>query len=114
METKVTYKQNDGIAFSEYFDDIIGVTLDSEAEPQQILLKVTNTLMPYIETKPLHGSQKIKQRTTDFTLLSLDIIPNYELIALLLSYGDGIEVVEPTDFRKTIAEKVKSMYKKYQ
>lgn len=113
-ETKVTYKHNEKIDFSEYFDDIVGVTLDSEAELQHILLKVANTLIPYIETKPLHGSQKIKQRTTDFTLLSLDIIPNYELIALLLSYGDGIEVVEPTDFRKTITQKVKAMYKKYQ
>ena len=113
-ETRVTYKQNDDVDFSEYFDDIVGVTVDNEAESQQILLKVANTLIPYIETKPLHGSQKIKQRTSDFTLLSLDIIPNYELIALLLSYGDGIEVVEPSDFRKIITDKVKAMYNKYQ
>ena len=113
-ETKVTYKQNEEIDFADYFDDIVGVSLNSDIEPQKVLLRVTNSLMPYIETKPLHGSQKIKERLTDFTLLSLEIIPNYELIALLLSYGDRIEIVAPSDFRKTIAEKVKAMDKKYQ
>ncbi|SKB34937.1 helix-turn-helix transcriptional regulator [Maribacter arcticus] len=89
------------IDFEEYFEDVIGVTLN-EGQPEIIELKVNSKLWPYIETKPLHGSQKIKQRDENFVFITLHVIPNFELEKLILSFGEDIIVYSPTHFQDTI------------
>jgi predicted DNA-binding transcriptional regulator YafY len=113
VESKLAYKQNIEIDFNEFFEDVIGVSINSNAKAQNILLNVSNNVMPYIETKPLHGSQKIKQKGDTYSIVSLELIPNYELESLLLSYGDGIEVMEPLELRIKIAEKIANLNKNY-
>jgi predicted DNA-binding transcriptional regulator YafY len=103
-DTKKVYTPNTIIDFSEYFEDVIGVTLDKEAKLQKIHLRISSDLYPYIQTKPLHGSQKKKENGDKFVVIELELIPNYELESLLLSYGEGIEVLLP----KTLREKIKS------
>lgn len=101
------------IDFSEYFEDVIGVTLDKEAKLEKIQLKVSNDLFPYIQTKPLHGSQKIKEKGDTFVLIELELIPNYELESLILSYGEGIEVMSPETLRERIKNRVQKTLNNY-
>lgn len=112
-ESKTVHKPNKEIDFDEFFEDVIGVSIDSNAKVQNIILSISNNVMPYIETKPLHGSQKTKQKLETHSIVSLDLIPNYELESLLLSYGDGIEVIEPNELRSKIAEKIANLNTKY-
>ena len=86
----------------EYFEDIIGVTLHKDAPTEKILLKVAKQLLPYIETKPIHGSQKVKMRFDDYSVVQLELKANRELLSLILSYGDEIEVLEPEGIRNSI------------
>jgi len=107
------YKPNTTINFNEYFEDIVGVTLPGNSQVQHIIVSVSNRLIPYIETKPLHGSQKIKERKEDYTIISFDLIPNYEFESLLLSYGEGVETIEPLTLRDKIASRVSLLNLKY-
>lgn len=109
----IDYIENDSIDFNEYFEDIVGVTLNNEVGVQNIILQVQNSLYPYIETKPIHGSQKRVKSENSYTIISLDLIPNYELESLILSFGEGIEVIEPYDFRDKIADRIYQMNKRY-
>jgi len=93
-ETEIAFEKQESIDFEEYFEDMIGVTLPEGAKPQKILLKITASLWPYIKTKPLHGSQKIKEINESHTLVELNLIINYELISLLFSYAENITVLE--------------------
>ena len=111
-ETNQEYIESN-IDFDEYFEDVIGVTI-SDSPVEKIILKVTNEAINYIITKPLHGSQIIKQRQNDFTIVELELIPNYELESLLLSFGENIEVIEPFNLRNGLKERVKKIYKNYQ
>jgi predicted DNA-binding transcriptional regulator YafY len=114
-ELKKKYKENSTVDFNEYFEDVIGVSVNLNIKPQQILLSVKNERLPYIETKPLHGSQKIKDREKTHTKVSIEVIPNNELESLLLYFGDDLQVLEPLDLRLRISEKIKNMatyYKK--
>jgi len=111
-ESKNKYRANT-IDFSEYFDDVIGVTVDKNGQTETILLKITTTLFPYIQTKPLHGSQKIKAETNEFALIELNLIPNYELESLILSYGEGIEVLSPESLRNKIKNRVQLVLNNY-
>jgi predicted DNA-binding transcriptional regulator YafY len=57
----------------------------------------------YVETKPLHGSQKQKWINENLLEVTLDVIINYELERLILSYADSVVVVQP----KTLVEVIK-------
>jgi predicted DNA-binding transcriptional regulator YafY len=112
-EIKKKYIENTEIDFNEYFEDIIGVSLDNNNNIEKVLISVSNSLMPYIETKPIHGSQKLVERKDDNTLISIEVVPNYELDSLLLSFGQNIKVLKPVDLRNRIADKIDKMYMNY-
>lgn len=101
------------INFKEYFEDIIGVTFDSEKLPTKIILRIEKTLWPYIKTKPLHGSQKTKKIDEHAVEISLELIPNYELESMLLQFGEKLTVLEPNSLRETIKERSKKMIENY-
>lgn len=107
------YIENTTLDFKEYFEDIIGVSFTPNEKPIKILLKVKNEVAPYILTKPLHGSQKKKVSNSEETIIEIEVIPNIELKQLILSYGDGIEVVTPEYYRIEFAKIIKKMNLKY-
>mgnify|MGYP000055557800 CR=1 FL=1 len=93
--------QKSKIDFDDYFDDVIGVTLN-EGQPEIIELKITKKLWPYIETKPLHGSQKKKFEDENFVYMTLEVIPNFELEKMILSFGEEMIVLSPAHFRNSL------------
>ena len=104
-EIKLKYVKNLEIDFNEYFEDVIGVTVKGEV--QKVVLKVSKDLWPYINSKPLHGTQKVKLIETNFVIISVELKLNYELQSLLLSHGEKIEVLEPEILKNEILERVK-------
>ena len=109
----INYKENYTIDFNEYFEDVIGVTIFNNVQIDKITIKVSNSLLPYIETKPLHGSQKIKERDVEFTIITLELIANYELESRILSFGEGLQILEPYSFRDIIKKRIELMYSNY-
>ncbi len=107
------FKDNNNVDFTTYFEDCIGVTVAMNAEPQKLQIEVDRSLWPYIETKPIHGSQKIKKVGDSCVIIELNIIINYELVALLFSYGDQIKVVSPKGLSEQLRDKAICMVKKY-
>jgi len=102
----IPYIENNKIDFKEYFEDIIGVTV-LEKDVERVIIEIENILFPYVETKPLHGSQKIKERNQQTTIIELNLIINYELENLLLGYIDKIRIREPEHLRERMVERVK-------
>jgi len=111
--TNEAYIENKIMDFEDYFEDVIGVTVSDFQEAQKILMKVNHELLPYIENKPIHGSQKIKVKNSNEALVEVFLKVNYELISLLLSYGEKIEVIEPEELKNIIKNKAEMVYKKY-
>lgn len=92
------------IDFEEYFEDIIGVTNDLSKNVEKIKIELSDNIIPYINSKPIHGSQKINQN-----ILSLQVKINYELEALLLSYGENMKVLEPSLLINQLSARVQNM-----
>ncbi len=112
-EHKIEYIQNTKIDFDEYFEDVIGVSVIADEKVQKIILKVDMDLWPYILTKPLHGSQKIVEHGYDYSIVSIEVKRNYELESLILSFGDKIEILEPTDLRSDLLKRIEQLREKY-
>ena len=110
-EVALPYKDSD-VDFSEYFDDVIGVTVpDGDAE--DIVIKVNGKRFNYIRTKPIHLSQRIIEEAEGYAVISINVKVNKELESLILSFGDDMEIIAPASFRDRIAEKIQAMNKKY-
>ena len=106
------YKVTD-IDFDEYFEDIIGVSKPYGYDAVKIELWVSNSLWPYIETKPLHGSQRFLHQDETGTIIEIEVIPNYELEQLLLSFGEKVKVLSPADIKEKIASRIRRSCENY-
>lgn len=110
----VTYIENISYDFNDdYFSDIIGVSKDPKTEPIDVILWVAKKEYPYIRTKPLHESQHKIEVLEDGYKIGLKVCPNYELEQLLLSYGEGISVLEPLALRDKLRGRISDLLKKY-
>lgn len=107
------FKKNTGTNFKEYFEDIVGVSFQANSKPIKIKMQLDNEIAPYILTKPLHGSQKKIESNDKGLIIQIEVIPNHELKQLLLSYGDGLEILSPKSFRVAIFNTITRMNKKY-
>jgi len=108
------YIENTTLDFKDYFEDIVGVSFTPNEKPIKIKLKINNEVTPYILTKPLHGSQKKLESKADGTIIEIEVIPNIELRQLILSYGDGMEVISPKSFRDQMKKVIDNMNRTYQ
>ena len=110
--SSVPYIENELIEdFDEYFSDVIGVTIPRKKKVECVKLKFSEFRYPYIVSKPLHETMKYVDKQN--RIVSIDVIPNKELIALLLSFGPDVEVLEPPTLREELSKKILDCYKKY-
>ena len=86
---------------------MIGVSRPPNGILTEIQLRFTPEQAPYIKTKPIHGSQKVISEGADGFVVQIEVIPNYELESLILSFGFGCEVISPVEFRKRMFERKK-------
>ncbi len=112
-DSKAAFIENDLVNFDEFFEDMIGVSESVDRKPEKIVLQINKELWPYIESKPLHGSQKLVKKTAEHTVISLTVHRNYELTAQLFSLGEKLKVLEPADLAKEIKLKAKELIKNY-
>ena len=101
------------IDWSEYFEDITGVTKPDGGIVEKITLHFKGKSGNYIETKPVHGSQKSKWISDDILEVNLQLIINFEFERLVTSYGEDVRVITPTSFRDIIAERLEKAYCQY-
>lgn len=109
----VAYKEKpEGLDFDVYFKHIIGVSLNPESKPEKVMLKATYPAVWYMETKPIHPSQKLLVEEEDFKVFEMELIPNEEFIQALLVYADQVEVMKPESLRQKIRERAQAIVSK--
>lgn len=106
-ETNIDYQENNAIDWGEYFEDMVGVTRPDKAQTEKIVLHFHGKRGKYVETKPIHGSQRSKWIDNDTLEVSLELIINKELTSHILSFGSDITVQEPPELRKIIIDHLK-------
>jgi hypothetical protein len=109
-EAKISYISTD-LDWDYHFSEIIGVTRYNKPI-ETIELLFNDKRGKYVETKPLHESQRNKWKDNGF-LVTLKLIPNLELEQVILSYGEDVEVLSPQSLRDTIESRIKLLYNLY-
>jgi predicted DNA-binding transcriptional regulator YafY len=112
-EDGVGFMENTVIDWQDYFDDMIGVTKPDGSNSEDVILVFTGKTGHYIESKPLHGSQKSKWLDPDTLEVRLRLLVNYELERLILSYADVVRVVEPVGLKDKIVKRLNDSVRRY-
>ncbi len=97
----------------QFFKNIIGVTLPEGETVQEVVIAATPEQARYIDTKPLHHTQKKISEDENAAVFSLQVIPNYELESLILSFGEKVKVLQPESLKNRIRERIENSFKKY-
>ncbi len=99
----------------QFFNKYLGVILDRD-NIETIDLKVYNRHGKdalYMETLPLHSSQRLIEKTDEYSVFRFTLVPTFDFKQEVLSRGDAVEVLSPQSFRDELIEEIKGMSQVY-
>lgn len=106
-DTQHQYIENNIFDPESYLREMIGVTRDLSSKVETVIIWVSASQAPYVETKPFHESQTIYKEHEDGSKeFRLEIILNHEFERKILGYGSHIEVISPISLRQRIANEL--------
>ena len=112
--TSTKYIPNTIIDFDSYFDDVVGVTVNPE-EVQSIRIWLSKEQAPYTLSKPIHHSQEtVEEHEDGSAVITIEVIPNFELMQLLLSFGERIKILSPESLKEDLLKKIKNIMEIYE
>jgi predicted DNA-binding transcriptional regulator YafY len=95
-----------------YFNAAIGISLTG-IKPEAIQLRFEPQQANYLKSQPIHHSQKIIKETKNDFIVSLQLVINYELKSLLLSFGDKVKVAKPASLANEISRMLQTAFLQY-
>jgi predicted DNA-binding transcriptional regulator YafY len=111
----VKYVESPNFDPEHFFDNVIGVSTSIKSYPRRINFWASKEQSNYIKTKPLHHSQKLIQENPDGSCeFQINVVINYELFSMFLSYGAGVKVISPPVVVKWMKEQIEGMKRAYE
>lgn len=120
------YKEEEVPDTDRFFQDVIGVTVYRDKEPEEILFWTDKLGFCYLSTKPLHSSMSEVTDINEITALKshypslpeghfvrLKVQINWELKQQLTTYLNEIVVLEPVSLRNNLQEIFGKMFQMY-
>ncbi|MCI5057705.1 MAG: WYL domain-containing protein, partial [Flavobacteriales bacterium] len=97
-----------------HFENAIGVSVGINVPVEEVVFFVTHSHAPYVETKPLHHSQKIISKDHFGVTFSIQVQHNYELEKDILGLGEHIKILKPSRLKRKIKERINSCLEVYE
>ena len=98
---------------SDYFNDLIGVSLDPGSKKIGIEFEVGAGSINYIKTQAIHHSQRLIREDEESAVFKIEVFPNYELESTFLSFGETIRVLSPKSMVRQLYGRIEKMAEFY-
>ena len=95
-------------------NDVVGVNIDDDYDCETVVLRVYGKQRAYIDSLPMHFSQRIKDTNKDFSDYEFTIRPEYEFQRAILSLGPDAEILSPQWLREEIKWLGSEILKRYE
>ena len=99
-----TFFRNEDFNAIDFFKYSIGITANPNQKPEEVRFECNAVLLQYLETQPIHHSQYI-EKTNNGGVVSLTVLVTFELIQLLLGFGNELKVLQPKSLINSLVEK---------
>ena len=110
--TSTFYKKNIIFQENDYLKNCVGIH-QGNGKTELVILKFQPKDGKYVLTQPLHRSQRIIDHKGPEVIIELNVIINFELTGIILSYGAAVEVIKPAPLRekiRSISQKLIDLY----
>lgn len=97
-----------GFDLNELYENCFGIINPEGLKPETIILSFDAEQGKYIKSFPLHHSQQILKDEENELQISIHVLPSFDLVMEILSYGERVKVIEP----KSLRDEVKNRYVK--
>ena len=111
--TEEKFKFDKSLNIQSYFNEVMGVNLEDDYECEDVKLRIYGHQRHYIESLPLHKSQKLLKREKEYSEYSFRLRPEYEFQHEVLKMGFNAEVLSPQWLRDEIRWQAEEMLKLY-
>lgn len=97
-----------------FYEGCCGVIKSGSIE--RIRIRVTQNQAKFVDSLPLHESQSLIERNDEqkYAIFEYHVRPTLDFTRKILAYGAAIEVLEPENYRKEIANTAKAMLGLYE
>lgn len=99
----------EGLNVENYFFDNFGIMQQDDIKSETIRLKFITEQGIYIETKPLHHSQRLVSKNSEFMIFDFYLKPTFDFFQEVLSYGSDVEVLAPESLRVQVTQCIQCM-----
>ncbi len=107
------FKVDSGYDPHQKFDSVVGLN-SSGGKEEKITFSVLYPQANYFKTLPIHSSQEIESDNEKEIVLSIHVIPNFELIQKIFSQVEFLKVIEPKWLADEIIRRCDTIKKRYQ
>ena len=111
--TSVKFEPDPALNLKSYFDEVVGVNLDDEYDCEVVTFRIYGQQRAYIESLPLHKSQKCIRREKEYSDYTVTVRPEYEFVHEILRQGFSAEVLSPAWLRDEIRWQAEQIQKRY-
>ena len=94
-------------------NEVVGVNIDDDFDSETVVVRVYGKQRAYIDSLPLHFSQRARKTNKDFTDYELTLRPEYEFQRIILSLGPNAEILSPQWLREEIQWLAEGIAKRY-
>jgi predicted DNA-binding transcriptional regulator YafY len=110
---KEKFKKDHSLKTNERFDNVIGINY-KDGKTEEVQISLSPLQAKYIKSLPLHPSQQLLRDDAKESIISLKLIPNYELIQRILMLGSKAKVLKPQWLADEILVILKESVKNYE
>ncbi|MDE7347244.1 MAG: WYL domain-containing protein [Muribaculaceae bacterium] len=107
-----TFKLPKDFSAADYFASMYGVVSD-KARPEKIVIRAYTQHRHYVNSLPIHHSQRLIEEHDDYADFELYVAPTYDFIMRLLHDGAWLEVLSPLSLRQAMKGWISDMYDLY-
>jgi predicted DNA-binding transcriptional regulator YafY len=95
-----------------YYKHSFGI-IRQDSSVEKVILEFAASQKNYLESLPIHSTQKILSATKSKIRVSLEIIPSYEFYECILGYGELVKVISPKHLVDQIKDRINKASQHY-
>lgn len=111
--TDTAFIPDETINLGSYFDEVVGINLDDEYDCEEVTFRIYGRQRAYVESLPLHKTQKCIRREKEYSDYTVMVRPEYEFVHEILKQGFSAEVLSPSWLRDEIRWQAAEILKRY-
>lgn len=114
VQTEVEFTPDNSVNLQSYFDEVVGINLDDEYDCEKVTFRIYGRQRAYVESLPLHKTQKCIRREKEYSDYTVVVRPEYEFVHEILKQGFSAEVLSPAWLRDEIRWQAEEILKRYE